>query len=178
MLMNKRSCLHSGIKEGSEAKQTLEEERADAPLDDCILSRMSVITAFFSLTVDVRYSWSRSSRKRRSSTINSSIAANKGERKDTVRPSGVQTPQDKCVSFQLDWDSVPVCKASLPKPDGRRSGHHLLDKHAALPSFDAASFVSDKLQSRAANRWSRDPKARNHGVNCVLNFNVEKELAV
>lgn len=103
MLMNKRSCLHSGIKEGSEAKQTLEEERADAPLDDCILSRMSVITAFFSLTVDVRYSWSRSSRKRRSSTINSSIAANKGERKDTVRPSGVQTPQDKCASFQLDW---------------------------------------------------------------------------
>lgn len=44
------------------------------PLDDCTRSRMSVITAFFSLTVDVRYSWSRSSRKRRSSTISSSIA--------------------------------------------------------------------------------------------------------
>lgn len=72
-------------------------------MDACILSRMSVITAFFSLTVDVRYSWSRSSRKRRSSTINSSIAANQGERKGTVRPSGAHTPRDKRVSFQLGW---------------------------------------------------------------------------
>lgn len=44
------------------------------PFDDCILRRMLVITAFFSLTVEVRYSWSRSSRNRRSSTINSSMA--------------------------------------------------------------------------------------------------------
>lgn len=73
-------CLSKVVDEGRlRDRRRLEEEGADAPLDDCILSRMSAITAFFSLTVDVRYSWSRSSRKRRSSTINSSIAAKERE---------------------------------------------------------------------------------------------------
>lgn len=84
-------------------QKRLEEGRlafeGDAPLDGCILSRMSVITAFFSLTVDVRYSWSRSSRKSRSSTINSSIAENKGERKGTVRPTDLQMSKRKMLHF-------------------------------------------------------------------------------
>lgn len=73
----------SGAKEPGKRKAD-QQFAGDAPLEGCNLSRMSAITAFFSLTVDVRYSWSRSSRKRRSSTINSSIAANKGKKRKGI----------------------------------------------------------------------------------------------
>lgn len=66
------------------------------PFDDCILRRMLVITAFFSLTVDVRYSWSKSSRNRRSSTINSSMAE-KQEKLNFVNMKGRLTP----LAFKL-----------------------------------------------------------------------------
>lgn len=126
-------------------------------------------TAFFSLTVDVRYSWSSSSRKRRSSTINSSIAGKKGERRKGLIRLRVCRCHPECAllpmslvqsDHQMKHSSM---RRELAKPGPLHThdppSHTLM---APSPSLRGSKAQLEKSQSQSQQK--EQPQSRHYSM--------------